>query len=49
MAIEWMIAGKPSVLGAIRARSRLVAITPASGFVKPIARDSDRLGGVCAT
>jgi Amt family ammonium transporter len=37
MAIEWMIAGKPSVLGAISgAVAGLVAITPASGFVKPM-------------
>jgi len=37
MAIEWMMAGKPSVLGAISgAVAGLVAITPASGFVKPM-------------
>jgi Amt family ammonium transporter len=37
MTIEWMIAGKPSVLGAISgAVAGLVAITPASGFVKPM-------------
>jgi Amt family ammonium transporter len=37
MVIEWMIAGKPSVLGAISgAVAGLVAITPASGFVKPM-------------
>jgi ammonium transporter, Amt family len=37
MTIEWMVAGKPSVLGAISgAVAGLVAITPASGFVKPM-------------
>src|SRR5690349_12223242 len=37
MVMEWMIAGKPSVLGAISgAVAGLVAITPASGFVKPM-------------
>jgi ammonium transporter, Amt family len=37
MLIEWMMAGKPSVLGAISgAVAGLVAITPASGFVKPM-------------
>jgi len=37
MVIEWMMAGKPSVLGAISgAVAGLVAITPASGFVKPM-------------
>src|SRR6185312_10030866 len=37
MSIEWMIVGKPSVLGAISgAVAGLVAITPASGFVKPM-------------
>jgi Amt family ammonium transporter len=37
MTVEWMIAGKPSVLGAISgAVAGLVAITPASGFVKPM-------------
>jgi Amt family ammonium transporter len=37
MLIEWMVAGKPSVLGAISgAVAGLVAITPASGFVKPM-------------
>ncbi|MEO8367792.1 MAG: ammonium transporter [Candidatus Solibacter sp.] len=36
MAIEWLDAGKPSVLGAISGCvAGLVAITPASGFVKP--------------
>ncbi len=36
MAVEWMDAGKPSVLGAISGCvAGLVAITPASGFVKP--------------
>jgi Amt family ammonium transporter len=37
MFVEWMVAGKPSVLGAISgAVAGLVAITPASGFVKPM-------------
>jgi len=36
MLAEWIKAGKPSVLGAISgAVAGLVAITPASGFVKP--------------
>ncbi len=36
MLAEWMQTGKPSVLGAISgAVAGLVAITPASGFVKP--------------
>ena len=37
MIAEWMRVGKPSVLGAISgAVAGLVAITPASGFVKPL-------------
>jgi len=37
MAAEWFHAGKPTVLGAISgAVAGLVAITPASGFVKPM-------------
>jgi len=37
MFAEWMMAGKPSVLGAVSgAVAGLVAITPASGFVKPM-------------
>jgi ammonium transporter, Amt family len=37
VSAEWMISGKPSVLGAISgAVAGLVAITPASGFVKPM-------------
>ena len=37
MFTEWMVIGKPSVLGAISgAVAGLVAITPASGFVKPM-------------
>jgi Amt family ammonium transporter len=37
MVIEWFRNGKPSVLGAISgAVAGLVAITPASGFVKPM-------------
>jgi len=37
MFAEWILSGKPSVLGAISgAVAGLVAITPASGFVKPM-------------
>ncbi|MEP6961367.1 MAG: ammonium transporter [Acidobacteriota bacterium] len=37
MFTEWMVVGKPSMLGAISgAVAGLVAITPASGFVKPM-------------
>jgi len=37
MFAEWLMQGKPSVLGAISgAVAGLVAITPASGFVKPM-------------
>jgi Amt family ammonium transporter len=37
MGTEWIITGKPSVLGAVSgAVAGLVAITPASGFVKPM-------------
>jgi Amt family ammonium transporter len=37
LVAEWMISGKPSVLGGISgAVAGLVAITPASGFVKPM-------------
>jgi Amt family ammonium transporter len=36
MATEWIVSGKPSMLGGISgAVAGLVAITPASGFVKP--------------
>jgi len=36
MFIEWFVTGKPTVLGAISgAVAGLVAVTPASGFVKP--------------
>ncbi len=46
MSVEWMDAGKPSVLGAISGCvAGLVAITPASGFVKPFPA---MLIGVCA-
>jgi Amt family ammonium transporter len=46
MAVEWMDAGKPSVLGAISGCvAGLVAITPASGFVKPFPA---MLIGACA-
>jgi len=35
--VEWMVIGKPTVLGAISgAVAGLVAITPAAGFVKPM-------------
>jgi len=38
VAAEWLIAGKPSVLGGISGSvAGLVAITPASGFVQPMA------------
>ncbi len=37
MAAEWMVMGKPSMLGGISGCvAGLVAITPASGFVKPM-------------
>ena len=37
MSVEWMVSKKPSILGAISgAVAGLVAITPASGFVKPM-------------
>jgi len=37
MVVEWIVSKKPSVLGAISgAVAGLVAITPASGFVKPM-------------
>ncbi len=37
MAVEWMMRGKPSVLGLVSgAVGGLVAITPAAGFVAPI-------------
>ena len=46
MAVEWMDAGRPSMLGAISGCvAGLVAITPASGFVKPFPA---MLIGVCA-
>jgi Amt family ammonium transporter len=38
LLVEWWVTGKPSVLGAISgAVAGLVAITPASGFVTPMA------------
>ena len=38
LSVEWWVSGKPSVLGAISgAVAGLVAITPASGFVQPMA------------
>jgi ammonium transporter, Amt family len=38
LCVEWWVTGKPSVLGAISgAVAGLVAITPASGFVQPMA------------
>jgi Amt family ammonium transporter len=37
LLVEWMVVGKPSMLGAISgAVAGLVAITPASGFVTPM-------------
>jgi Amt family ammonium transporter len=46
MAVEWIDAGKPSMLGAISGCvAGLVAITPASGFVKPFPA---MLIGACA-
>jgi Amt family ammonium transporter len=46
LAVEWMDAGKPSMLGAISGCvAGLVAITPASGFVKPFPA---MLIGACA-
>ncbi len=37
MAVEWIVKGKPSVLGMITgAIAGLVVITPASGFVDPV-------------
>ena len=46
MAAEWLLSGKPSVLGAISGCvAGLVAITPASGFVKPFPA---LLIGLCA-
>jgi Amt family ammonium transporter len=37
MCAEWLRSGKPSVLGAVSGSvAGLVAITPASGFVKPV-------------
>ncbi|HKA02402.1 MAG TPA: ammonium transporter, partial [Candidatus Solibacter sp.] len=46
MFVEWIDAGKPSVLGAISGCvAGLVAITPASGFVKPFPA---MLIGLCA-
>jgi Amt family ammonium transporter len=45
MIAEWSRTGKPSVLGAISgAVCGLVAITPASGFVKPLPALRDRAG-----
>jgi Amt family ammonium transporter len=38
LCVEWWVTGKPSVLGVISgAVAGLVAITPASGFVQPMA------------
>ncbi len=46
MAVEWLDGGKPSMLGAISGCvAGLVAITPASGFVKPFPA---MLIGACA-
>jgi Amt family ammonium transporter len=46
MFVEWMLRGKPSVLGIISgAVAGLVAITPASGFVNPVGA---LIIGICA-
>jgi Amt family ammonium transporter len=46
MFVEWMLRGKPSVLGIISgAVAGLVAITPASGFVDPVGA---LIIGICA-
>lgn len=49
MAVEWMLRGRPSLLGLISgAVGGLVVITPASGFVGPVAALTMGLvGGVC--
>ena len=44
LLVEWIHNGKPSVLGGISgAVAGLVAITPASGFVKPFPGAADRV------
>ena len=49
MAVEWMLRGRPSLLGLISgAVGGLVVITPASGFVGPVAAlIMGLVGGVC--
>ena len=49
MAVEWMFRGRPSLLGLISgAVGGLVVITPASGFVGPVAAlIMGLVGGVC--
>ena len=49
MAVEWMLRGHPSLLGLISgAVGGLVVITPASGFVGPVAAlIMGLVGGVC--
>jgi Amt family ammonium transporter len=50
MGAEWLVSGKPTVLGAASgAVAGLVAITPASGYVSPVAALVIGLvaGGVC--
>ena len=50
MALEWWTRGKPSVLGMISgAVAGLGTITPASGFVLPMARHRHRhvAGAIC--
>lgn len=52
MAMDWMLKGKPTVLGAASgAVAGLVAITPASGFVGPISAIIIGVGGgvFCST
>lgn len=49
MLVEWMLRGRPSLLGLISgAVGGLVVITPASGFVGPVAAlVMGLIGGVC--
>lgn len=49
MLVEWMLRGRPSLLGLISgAVGGLVVITPASGFVGPVAAlVMGVIGGVC--
>jgi Amt family ammonium transporter len=50
MGIEWVVAGKPTVLGAATgAVAGLVGVTPAAGFVSPLSAIAIGVlvGGVC--